>query len=607
MQDQRAYPAGRRASRHASRALPPDGRPFDRPLPPEEHIPVGHRMPVDGHVQAPPRRSRSRRGAEPGFDNTGPGLYAPPGPPPPPPGPPPRRPVEEPPPPADAPPRSHRRKDKGGGSAARMRVLAWISVVLTVLMVIVTLGGYTLYRSALSKFRTEDVKGKLGDNRPVNATGALNVLLVGSDTREGENIKYGLKMQNAGKRTDTMILMHISPNRDTATLVSFPRDSIVQLPACVRDNGTEIPPRVGQINSAYNDGGIACTIRTLESLTRIRIDHFVEVDFTGFKNIVDALGGIQVCLRQPVDDKKAKLKLPAGWQTLRGEAALGYVRLRNYGDGSDIQRIKRQQIFLTQVVKKATSSDLLSNPGKLYNFITAAASSVKMDPELANNTETLVQIAQSARSLTASGVKFITVPWEPHPEDENRVIWKQPEADNLFSMIRSDIEVKPTATPTPSGPSAKPVIKPADVRIQVLNGTSVPGRAKTVADALVAQGFTVVGVGNAPLPGADRPQTMVLYGKNAENGADYAAPVAAKLINKVTPQAGKIKPTSTEPYVPEETATPAPDASAKPAQTPKTPIIQLVIGSDWEGVKAPVKIPESLKSNVVDNKTDPCQ
>src|SRR5690606_12757286 len=228
--------------------------------------------------------------------------------------------------PPDDPPRGHRRKDKGGGK--RMKVLAWASVVMTGVMVAGTLGGYAVYRSALSQFRTEDVNAKLGNDRPVNSTGALNVLLVGSDTREGENLKYGTKMQNAGKRTDTMILMHISPNRDNATLVSFPRDSIVQLPPCVADNGTEIAPRVGQINSAYNDGGIACTIRTLESLTKIRIDHFVEVDFTGFKHIVDALGGIRVCLRQPVDDEKAKLKLPSGWQTLRGEAALGYVRLR---------------------------------------------------------------------------------------------------------------------------------------------------------------------------------------------------------------------------------------------------------------------------------------
>ncbi|MFD0655603.1 LCP family protein, partial [Thermocatellispora tengchongensis] len=457
----------------------------------------------------------------------------------------------------------------------------------------------------------EDINAKLGKDRPVNSTGALNVLLVGSDTREGDNLKYGQKMLNAGKRTDTIILMHISPNRDNATLISFPRDSVVQIPACQAENGTQLAPRTEMINAAYNEGGIACTIKTLETLTKIRIDHFVEVDFTGFKNIVDALGGIRVCLRTAVNDKKAKLTLPAGWQVLKGEAALGYVRLRNYGDGSDIQRIKRQQVFLSQVVKKATSSDLLTNPARLLSFINAAASSVTMDSELANNTETLVQIAQSARALTASGVKFITVPWGPHPDDKNRVIWKQPDADDLFNRIRSDVEIQPTATPSPSGTtSAKPAIKPGDVRIQVLNGTSVPGRAKTVAEALVAQGFNVTHVGNAPLAGADQPQTKLLYARNAANGADYAAPVAAKLLNKVTPAAGKIKPSTVEPYVPEPAdgaATPTPAASAGTAGTAQTPVIQLVIGADWEGVKAPVKIPDSLKDNVVDAKTNPCQ
>lgn len=660
MQDQGVYAhdAGRRAVRRTGRGLPPDDRGLADPrLGREPRVPGDSRAPLDprfgngrtrsrtgpphdgfqdgfaGRPDAPERRGRGSvdrrygrdldgdfdRGFDDrGFDrvagpDTGPDLYgdrhpggrrsrrqAAPAP---------SRPQEDLPP--DDPPRGHRRKDKGGGK--RMKVLAWASVVMTGVMVAGTLGGYAVYRSALSQFRTEDVNAKLGNDRPVNSTGALNVLLVGSDTREGDNLKYGPQMQNAGKRTDTMILMHISPNRDNATLVSFPRDSVVQIPACEGDNGQQIPPRVDLINSAYNQGGIACTIRTLESLTDIRIDHFVEVDFTGFKNIVNALGGIRVCLKQPVNDNKAKLNLSAGWHTLKGEAALGYVRLRNYGNGSDIERIKRQQVFLREVVKKATSSDLLTNPTKLYNFITTAARSVTMDPELANNTETLIQIAQSARSLTASGVQFITVPWGPHPDDENRVIWKQPQADNLFQMIRNDVEVKPTTTPKPtasakaSNAPQKPTIKPEDVRIQVLNGTNVSGRATTVAEALAAQGFNVVEVGDAQLPGADRPETKLLYPKNAEFGADYAAPVAAKLLNEVKPTSGRIQPTKSEPYVPDDASGEKNAGKKKADKGGKTPLIQLVIGADWEGVKAPVRITEDLKQNVVDEKTDPCQ
>ncbi|MFI0417964.1 LCP family protein [Spongiactinospora sp. 9N601] len=512
-----------------------------------------------------------------------------------------------------------RRRKDGDGGGGKMRLLAWGSIALTGLMVAGTLTGYTLYRSLSNGIETEDFNSKLGDKRPPNSTGALNVLLVGSDTREGDNLKYGKYMLNAGKRTDTMILMHISPDRDKATLISFPRDSVVQIPSCPGGNGSAtLPPRVEMINAAYNEGGITCTIRTLESLTGVRIDHFVEIDFTGFKNIVDALGGIRVCLKQPVNDRKAKLELKAGWHNLKGEAALGYVRLRGYGDGSDIQRIKRQQVFLSQVVKKATSSDLITDPGQLWAFIKAATKSVKMNPELANNPDTLVQIAQSARKLTSNGVQFITVPWGPHPDDDNRVIWKQPAADKLFAAIKSDIEVKPAPKPTPtpgekSTAPAKPVIKPAQIKVQVLNGTTVPGRAKEVADALTAQGFKVVEVGNARAGGVDVPKTQVLYGRKAANGADYASPIAAKLLSKVSPQAGKIKPVQVEPYT-ATAATPGPGstATASPATGAGAgeggaPVVQLIVGADWEGVKAPIKIPDDLKGSVVNAKTDPCQ
>ncbi|WP_344057018.1 LCP family protein, partial [Sphaerisporangium rubeum] len=515
-----------------------------------------------------------------------------------------RRAAEPPVPPDD--PGSRRGRDSGGGK--RGRVLAWISIALTVVLVGVSLGGYTLYRSLLGNLRTQDVSGGLNANRPVNTTGALNVLLVGSDTRAGDNKRYGQHMENEGERTDTIILLHVSPNRDKATLISFPRDSMVQIPACKNARTkVAIPPRLDMINSAFNEGGMACTINTIEANTNIRIDHFIKVDFTGFKNIVDALGGIQICVPQAVSDKKAKLELRAGKQIVRGETALAYVRARyQLGDGSDISRIKRQQIFLSQVAKKATSGDTLTNPGKLIALITAAAQSVVMDPQL--DVDTLVQIAQSARSLTATGVKFVTVPWEPYPTDKNRVQWKQPDAGRLFESLRNDIEVTPTAKPSASasGP-AKPSIKPAQVKVQVLNGTSTPGRAKDVAEALAAQGFDVVQVGDARnADGTDRPQTQVLYSKKAADGADYAAPLAAKLVGKVAPGDGKIKPGSVTPFVPSASATPAaPDAQANAdGAAAEGPVIQLVIGADFKGVKVPVTIPDSAR--VVDSKTDVC-
>ncbi|MFO7250188.1 MAG: LCP family protein [Actinomycetes bacterium] len=486
-------------------------------------------------------------------------------------------------------------------------MLAYISVVLTAVLVMVTLGAYKFYRDALAFNRTE-VHKALGKNRPKNTTGALNVLLVGSDSRDGDNKRYG--PQTVGERTDTIMLLHISPNRDKALLLSLPRDSMVQHPECTNPaTGARIPPRVEMINAAFNDGGIVCTIKVIEANTKIRIDHFIKVDFTGFKRIVDALGGIEICLPQPVNDKKAKLTLPAGRQVVKGEEALGYVRLRSLGDGSDISRIKRQQIFLNQVVKKAIQSNLLTDPGKLRAFLAAVRSSVETDENL--NTEALWDIAMSGRKIVSGGIKFVTIPWEPYEKDKNRVQWKQPDAERLFQAIRSDVDLP---TPTPSAKSSasgsasaapkKPAIKPNQIRIQVLNGTSMPGKAKEAAEALAEQGFKVVEVGNAlQADGTEFPKTRVLYPPKAADGADYAAPVVGKLLTKgVKAEAGRIRPTgTTTPFTPAG-ATPGTDTAAGAGA--KGPLIQLVIGQDWDGVKIPVKIPETAR--VVDNKTNPC-
>ncbi|MER7207002.1 LCP family protein [Streptosporangium sp. NPDC000239] len=509
-----------------------------------------------------------------------------------------------------------------GGKAAKLGVGAWVSVALTGVMVVGTLTGYKFYRDIEGNITREDVEGKLGADRPPE-TGALNVLVVGSDSRDGAgNKKYGQHLQGTGERTDTIILLHISPNRDKATLISFPRDSMVQAPECQNPKTKAIiPAGLRQINATFNDGGITCTWKTIETLTDIHINHFVKVDFSGFKGIIDALGGIEICLPKDVTDKKAKLELKKGKHIVKGETALAYVRARyTLGDGSDISRIKRQQVFLTQVMKKATSSDLLTDLGKLTSFLEAATSSVTMDRNL--TTGRLLEIAQSAASLNAKGLKSVTVPWKPYAPDPGRVEWAQPKADQLFAAIRSDIEVQPTATPKPSASPgqtsapAKPAIKPSQVRVQVLNGTSVAGRAQEVADALAAQGFTVTEVGNARLPsGADQPKTRILYARNAQDGADYAAPVAAKLLNKekVKPEGGKLKPGGSEPYVPSATGTASTAPTATPtASAPATttdgqgPVIQLVIGADWQGVAAPIKIPDSIKGDVVDANTNPC-
>ncbi|MFI7643019.1 LCP family protein [Nonomuraea sp. NPDC049400] len=501
-----------------------------------------------------------------------------------------------PPPPDDRPPRSHR--NGGGGGQNKMRILAWVSIGVTTLMVAGALTGYTVYRDAFGNIKKKSVNNDIINPRPPE-TGALNVLLVGSDTRAGkDNARYGQKLSRTadagGKRTDTIILMHISPNRDKARLISFPRDSMVQIPKCKNETTKqEMPPRRDMINSAYNAGGIACTISTIETLTGIRVNHFAEVDFSGFKNIVDALGGIEICLKSGVNDRASKLVLPPGKSLLNGEKALGYVRLRHYGDGSDIQRIKRQQIFLSKVVAKATSSELLTDIGKLRDFIAAAAGSVTMDPELANDTEQLINIAMSAKQLTAGGVKFTTIPWTPDPEDKNRVVWKQPDANELFTSIKTDTE---PAAPEPSASasaSAKPkvTLKPEQVKVQVLNGTKTFGKAREVADQLAKEGFNVVGVGNYEAAGGQSlAKSEIHYAKTITSAPDYADTLAGAVVPKPAPAAGKVTATNPQPYVP---ATPVTNASPK-----GTPVIQLVVGEDFGSVKV-TKLPDSVNNSTI--------
>ncbi|WP_433252245.1 LCP family protein [Streptosporangium sp. CA-135522] len=487
------------------------------------------------------------------------------------------------------PPREPRRK------TGRLGVGGWISVALTGVLVAGTLGAYKVYYDLTGNIKREDVENQLGANRPPE-TGALNVLVVGSDSREGAaNKKYGQHLQGTGERTDTIMLLHVSPNRDRATLLSFPRDSMIQAPTC-RNPKTKavVPSGPKMINATFNDGGIACTWATIESLTQIHINHFIKVDFAGFKGIIDALGGIEICLPKDVADKDAKLTLSKGKHLVKGETALAYVRARHsLGDGSDIDRIKRQQVFLQQVMKKATSSELLTDFGKLTAFLKAATSSMTMDSKL--DTTRMLEIAKSAPSLTAKGLQAVTVPWMPDPADKNRVVWREPAAGELFESIRSDIEV--TKSPAPNA-SAAPAIKHEQVQVQVFNGTGTPGRAKEVADKLVAQGFRVTQVGNAKPAIGDVPVTALRYGKKDAEGAAYADAVAARLSgDKLAPVAGKIRPASTENYASSIPVTPLPTG----------PVVQLVIGADWKGVRVPTKIPDALKDSIIDSKTNPCQ
>lgn len=295
----------------------------------------------------------------------------------------------------------------------RRRRIGWLATALAAAATAIAVAVPTVVLSG-----HETVPSPAGA-RPPKVTGTMNILLVGTDSLAGT------PRFRKGARSDTILLVHLPADRKQITTVSIPRDSMVQIPRC----GSE-PARRDMINSAFDRGGVTCTVKTIETLTDVRIDHMMEFDFAAFKEVVDALGGVEVVIRKPIDDPKAKLKLPAGKVLLDGDKALGYMRLRNHGDGSDVQRIKRQMTLLLAMLRKGQS--LLDEPGRLRDFLATATKSVKTDP--AFDLETMTALAMTMDQ--PAGFVSTTVPWKPDPRDPNRVVWKQPEAGELFKRFR---------------------------------------------------------------------------------------------------------------------------------------------------------------------------
>jgi LCP family protein required for cell wall assembly len=318
-----------------------------------------------------------------------------------------------------------------------------------------------------------DVFAGLSD-RPEKVNSALNYLVVGSDNREGltkEQIKKlrvgGVKVA-AGGRSDTMLLVHISKNRDAAYIVSLPRDTLVTIPAHTSQDGkSQIPARYGKLNAAFAYGGAPLLIETIEGMTELKIDHYVEVSFAGFVGVVDALGGIQVCSKVDINDPKSHLVMSAGSHVLDGVEALKYVRTRDFDGRGDIGRMERQQQFVSAIIRKATSSGTLLNPIKLANFYKATISTVKMDEGV--NKNDLLTLAKQMRNLSSGNVRTMTVPLSDpngrYPGLGSVVIWDSVLAPELWNRIKTDVALvdiipakKSSASPKAS-PSASTIDK----------------------------------------------------------------------------------------------------------------------------------------------------
>ncbi|MCI3222603.1 LCP family protein [Streptomyces sp. NP-1717] len=296
-----------------------------------------------------------------------------------------------------------------------------------------------------------DINARLGTDRPVDVdNGSMDILLLGSDSRSGDNAEYGA--DEGGARSDTAMIMHVDEGHKSASVVSVPRDTIVERPDCEDGDGDRAAgERRAMFNTAYEVGGPACAVKTVEKMSGIRMDHYIEVDFTGFKQLIDELGGVRITTTETIDDSKSHLNLEPGTHTLDGEQALGLVRTRkSVGDGSDLGRIQLQQAFIKALITQVKDIGLLSSPKKLYGIGDTATRAITPDSEL-DTVKELAGFAGGLKSLGAEDVNMITLPVRYDPADPNRVVPLEKASEQVWAALRADRPIPASATEESAG------------------------------------------------------------------------------------------------------------------------------------------------------------
>ena len=468
------------------------------------------------------------------------------------------------------------------------RVLSWIAVVTSLAVLAAAGTGYALlnhYEGNITKLTgVFDRK----DAPPPAPNNAQNFLIVGSDSRG--DLKAGEKYQGSGstfvtgQRSDTVILAHLYGGKSSKIqLVSFPRDSVVEIPAYTDPKtGKTTPAQRQRLNHAFSEGGPKLLVETIQNLTGVRIDHYLQVDFNGFQSMVDKLGGVDVCLSKPAKDRFSGINLSAGKHHINGEVALAFVRQRKGLTNGDIDRIKRQQQFIGAMVRKVLSAGVLANPLKLNGFLDVATSSLQADEDL--DFKQLRDLALRMRNIGANNVIFSTIPVADSNGYDRRlgsvVLIDKPKSDALFDAIRRDV---PPGTPAPKPTSAagnKPlIVAPGAIRVKVYNGSGINGLGRKANNALAEMGFQTVGTAETRGDGATA--TTVLYGPDKADSARTLAAAIPGSTLQLDPSLGRI--------------------------------LQVVVGSSFTGVQ-PVKVTRAPATGAVASPTpkvvtaqdDPC-
>ncbi|MER6100623.1 LCP family protein [Streptomyces sp. NPDC001728] len=392
-------------------------------------------------------------------------------------------------------------------------------------------------------------------NRPRGGNG-MNVLVVGTDGRDRITPEEKAKYRLGGAPchcTDTVMLVHISEDRERASVVSLPRDSYAEMPEHTDlTTGKKHHAHPVKLNAAYAEGGPALTVRTVESMTGVKIDHYLEVDFTSFMRTVDAVGGVQICTTRPLKDSYTGLDLPAGTHELDGGQALQYVRSRHIDGAADIGRMQRQQRFLAALIERTTSGGVLLNPVRFREVATTLLSSVRADEEF--GTDQLLALAKAMHGFTPASSEFVSVPIGdmsfPVKGIGSTVKWDAAKAQKLFQALRDD---RPLAAAGPASSSKAPKavvvdVAPRTVRVQVYNGTRTDGLGRKVDDALRGTGFDTT---RSPMTGAgqERARTLIEYDPRWDRSAkSLAAALPGAELRAVAGRGGTLRVTAGADY-----------------------------------------------------------
>ena len=401
----------------------------------------------------------------------------------------------------------------------KRRIMLRRIAAITMVLALVGVGaGVAFYRHLNSNLRTAALTAAAGGTATSDSEGgsAINVLVLGSDTRSSKaDCKIGGDCSTSSSTSttatsesanaDVLMLVHISADRKSSTIMSIPRDTVTSLPACTDStSGSSVAARTGQINSTLQYGA-NCTVAAVHQLTGITINHFVVIDFAGVVKMSDAVGGVKVCVNNNVYDPYSHLKLSKGTHTLKGLAALQYLRTRHgFGDGSDLGRSAAQHLFLASMLRQMESASTLTNPVKVLNLANAATSAVTVDTGL-GSVKDLANLAYQLNKVSSANTTFVTMPTQTDPTNINRVV-PASSAEKLFAKIANDVDSsssskKSASASTSTSDSGSTTSKTSTSSANSSSSTSDSTTAKNAtgcAQVSTADTVTVNGVSMTP-------------------------------------------------------------------------------------------------------------